>query len=260
MTQLAKAKWLGGIAAVGLIAATTSASALSVTIDIISVTAYSNPSGTPAPPFTLLPLGTSSPGNGPVSPSTLPVTVGGTTVSATFNTGSNPASGEYAGNGSGFDSPFGMNDGSTNFLVAGGLNNTTEGQVTLTWSVPQTGLDLIWGTVDNDPQNFVVSSGGTTLVTGSDILAAAAAAGDCPSFGCNSGQYDIVVELTNFPSNFTSLTFTDDSSPSFEFIPGDPINATPVPAALPLFAGGLGLIGFLGARKWRRAAEKMVAF
>ncbi len=36
--------------------------------------------------------------------------------------------------------------------------------------------------------------------------------------------------------------------------PGDPAAATPLPAALPLFAAGLGVLGLLGWRKKRKAA------
>lgn len=42
--------------------------------------------------------------------------------------------------------------------------------------------------------------------------------------------------------------------PSFTDIPGVTSVATPVPAALPLFASGLGLLGFAGWRKRRKVA------
>jgi hypothetical protein len=33
-----------------------------------------------------------------------------------------------------------------------------------------------------------------------------------------------------------------------------PVSATPIPAALPLFAGGLGMLGFLARRRKRATA------
>jgi len=41
--------------------------------------------------------------------------------------------------------------------------------------------------------------------------------------------------------------------------PNQPIASTPLPAALPLFAGGLGVMGLLGWRKKRKAAAALAA-
>jgi len=45
-------------------------------------------------------------------------------------------------------------------------------------------------------------------------------------------------------------TFTNDSGPYLMQISGDVV--TPLPAALPLFAGGLGALGLLGWRRKRK--------
>jgi hypothetical protein len=68
-----------------------------------------------------------------------------------------------------------------------------------------------------------------------------------------SGQYQYAnfadtatISFINVP---TGVTFT---SASGEFLTGA---ATPLPAALPLFASGLGVIGFLAKRRKRKNAE-----
>ena len=51
-------------------------------------------------------------------------------------------------------------------------------------------------------------------------------------------------------------TFTNDNGPYQMLLTGNPVSvsATPLPAALPLFASGLGALGLLGRRKKRKAA------
>jgi hypothetical protein len=44
-------------------------------------------------------------------------------------------------------------------------------------------------------------------------------------------------------------------TPEVSFTSLDPATATPLPAALPLFAGGLGVLGFAGSRRRKRAAK-----
>jgi hypothetical protein len=44
-------------------------------------------------------------------------------------------------------------------------------------------------------------------------------------------------------------------TPEVSFTSLDPATATPLPAALPLFAGGLGVLGFAGFRRRKRAAK-----
>jgi hypothetical protein len=69
---------------------------------------------------------------------------------------------------------------------------------------------------------------------------------------------------TEYSFSFTGsgsdvLTFGGNTSPS-EWLVDDisvtasPVSATPLPAALPLFAGGLGMVGFLARRKKRKSA------
>ena len=124
--------------------------------------------------------------------------------------------------------------------------------MTVKYSSPQTELFILWGTVDTDgsPSDRNVVTSGGTVITGADIAAAYNADG----FGTlSNGADDVFVEITGLTA-FSTATFTDDNKASFEFGLGIP-TATPLPAALPLFAGGLGVMGLLGRRRKRKALE-----
>jgi hypothetical protein len=205
--------------------------------------------------FTLMNLGTGSPSN---DIQATPTNLTGTGLSSvTYNTGSNPASGEYAGNcttscSSGVSSPFGTQGGSqSNYLAAGGINNSMAGLVTVTFSSAQTSLNLLWGTLDEtDSRNFIIVDGIT--ITGSTVGTTYAATTE-PFGTITNSSDDVGVEITNLPTSFTTVTFGDSDQSAFEFELGQPsTTATPLPAALPLFAGGLGMIGLLGRRRKRK--------
>jgi hypothetical protein len=67
----------------------------------------------------------------------------------------------------------------------------------------------------------------------------------CPFL--QNGQTETGIPLRNYTQalGFMDVTFTDQ---------GDVASATPLPAALPLFASGLGALGLLGWRRKRKAA------
>jgi hypothetical protein len=221
-----------------------SASAATITIDAASAWAGSS-STTPPAGITLLSLGTNGSSN------TLVTSTGFTAngVAIGFSGGS-PASGEYAGNSAGnYSSVFGGNNGNANYLVAGG----TTGAVTATFGSSQTSLTILWGTVDSEAgRNVVVTtSAGTDTITGAQILAACGATTCGDGFGhTSSGAYDVYVTITGLNS-FTTATFSDTGASAFEFDLAVP-TATPLPGALSLFAGGLGVLGLLARRKKRK--------
>jgi len=73
------------------------------------------------------------------------------------------------------------------------------------------------------------------------------AAGTAVSFFYQENLDSYRINLTSpFEDGLVSATFT-------------PVSSTPLPAALPLFAGGLGMVGFLSRRKKRKAASELVA-
>jgi hypothetical protein len=228
--------------------------AAATTITIEQVNTYSGSNG-PAPPSGFTPIALPGSGsNALVSDSTITTVPGISSIA--FNASSNPASGEYAGNSSGIDSPYGSGNGSNLFLAAGGVNNSIEGSVTVTFATAQTSLYILWGTVDSqtspDRNDVSINMGGTVIngaTIGTDVCSADS--GACP-YGFPSGSLDVYVLITGLPS-FTTAVFTDDTTPSFEFTLGN-VATTPLPAALPLFAGGLGVIGLLGRRRKQKAA------
>lgn len=171
------ARLIGGVA-IALLAMIGTASAY-------TITAQSAPSPYTAVtsiPFTLLPLGTSSPQSGFLN--STPITENGETI--TFQTAppANPGpttSGVYVGNPiGGAYSPFGSTDFTHNYLVAGDQGGT----VTMTFATPQTELNLLWGTVDYFNQNVLstISVGGLNI-TGLAIYDAELAAGVAPQEG-----------------------------------------------------------------------------
>jgi hypothetical protein len=216
---------LAAIAA--LCAALTFTPARAATIEILQLNNHLD-GGNPAPPvgFTLLDLGTGTPNSFQTN---LPFTVGGVTFS--FGGG---GSGEYAGN-SISSSPFGASNTTNNFV------QSVFGTVDVTWATTQNALYVLWGTVDPEPGRNVLTIG-TTEITGAAIQAAIIDQG----FTFYEHQSNTYLRITGLP-DFTSATFSDPAGGPFEFALG--VTPTPLPAALPLFATGLGAFGWLG---WRR--------
>ena len=252
MSRSSKIRALSGVSAIALFALMGSASAAPV-YTILSAGLWSSGPTTQPGGVTLLSLGTNGTSNTLVTSTGF--TVNG--ISLTFNAASNPASGEYAGTSAGnFSSVFGTNDGKTNYLAAGGINNSVPGSVTATYGSAQTSLTLLWGTVDGEagPRNAITTTSGGDVITGAEILAACGTTTCGDGFGHTlSGAYDVYVTISGL-SSFTSATFTDSAAAAFEFdlavpLGGGTAGGTPLPAALPLFAGGLGMLGLLARRR-----------
>ena len=166
---------------------------------------------------------------------------------------SGTGTGVYAGSTSGVaDSPFTLGT----FSATSCSPNCAEyfavqpgGTVTVTFSSAQTTLDMLWGTVDTAMGYNLVTGGGNTI-TGAEIDAALG--------NPASGTVNAAVEITGL-TPFTTLTFQDTTgnSPAFEFDLG--AAATPLPATLPLFAGGLGFVGYLTKRRKQSAKQTLTA-
>jgi len=141
------------------------------------------------------------------------------------------------------------------------------------------------------PDNFMVTANATTLMdttfatrpdwtqdypvagsaggTGSDSLLTGQL-GPYVFFGSeNYTDYTYHLSFTNIASNVNTLTITffgnttqsiDDEAFGIDniLVTGTATNEVPLPAALPLFATGLGLIGIIARRRRRRKAETVV--
>jgi hypothetical protein len=129
-------------------------------------------------------------------------------------------------------------------LIYGGTN-------TITFSQPVTNVYLALDSWDGNTATFsapftIVSQGCGYWGCGGFT-----AFNNNYSFAGNGNQPTGVLE---FAGTFTSLTFTDTPESWHGFTVGIDANATPLPAALPLFATGLGALGLLGWRRKRKAA------
>jgi len=233
---------LAVVAVLGLSAfASNSASAAVVTIDLIQ----NRNSPAPVSPFPLIPIGTGGPDS---FVSNAPVVRGD--ITATFSGGFLSPSGVYAGNVTNTAaSPFGNLDHTTEYFVAAGLG----GLVTLNYAHPQTRLDMLWGTVDQngaDNQNILatISVGGTTI-TGGQILAAADAFCSCT---LANGSYEIYLSITNL-NPFSTVTFRDDAANAFEFS----VAAVPEPATWAMLLMGFAGVGFMAYRRRGRGGRTL---
>ena len=158
----------------------------------------------------------------------------------TWSGGAPQLSGVFADNISGvFASPFGPGDSTSNYLVAQGSGGT----VTVSFTSPQTAIELLWGTVDAGTVMNVLMSDGQTI-TGQDILDACAAQGHT----CTAGVTNVEVEITGLDP-FRSYTASDGASPAFEFVPGTPVTTAPEPASIAILGAALAGLGIMRRRR-----------
>lgn len=95
------------------------------------------------------------------------------------------------------------------------------------------------------------SSSCTDCGNGGDFLSLSETAPSFVSIAANM----FVAEGQSFPYTFTSAgTYAYGSAP-LAIIDNISVSATPIPAAFPLFATGLGVIGLLNRRRKRKAAS-----
>ena len=221
-----------------------------------TITLYSNSGGSntlpSSIPFTILDLGTNGTGNKLVqtstvtsssSPAKLPTA--SEISSIAFGPQGGTPSGVFAGGVSGkAATPFGSTDSKRDYLVAG-----ASGSVTVSYTVTQDALQILWGSVDGAATNnnniITFKNGSTTIATvnGADIAAAVGA-------GFVSGTTNVALRISGLPG-FTSLVLSDPGSAAFEFALGLPV---PEPAAIGLFGVAVAGLGFFKLRgKARRA-------
>jgi hypothetical protein len=116
--------------------------------------------------------------------------------------------------------------------------------VTYNNNATSTTFQFLWGSPDAYNSLTFVNSDGITadnyVITGNDLNAPVV-----------TGQGHDWVTFIVTGGTFTSVQLFDNGTAAFEYADA---TFTPLPAALPLFAGGLGMIGLLGRRRKRQAA------
>jgi hypothetical protein len=162
----------------------------------------------------------------------------------------------YAANtGSGPDGSAAAANATYSVLGAGG------GPVsTATYNVNSTSLTLLWGSPD--PYNEIafftgpngtgslidVIGGNTTNYNGSNL--------SCFASTCTDTLFDLVTFAVS-SGTIGSIILTDAGAAfEFGFSAATPVDPTPLPAGLPLFATGIGALGLLG---WRRKRKSRAA-
>ncbi len=127
------------------------------------------------------------------------------------------------------------------------------------YNVGATTFQLLWGSPDsyNQVAFYTGAAGGGSQLITVTLAALPTLSGDYYtgqdlSCGCTGTFFDLVtftlVTGPGGPTDIGSVVLSDTGQAAFEF----GVSQTPLPAALPLFAGGLGLVGLLAQRRKRR--------
>jgi hypothetical protein len=122
---------------------------------------------------------------------------------------------------------------------------------TLLWGSPDPYNQIAFYTAPNGTGSLIdVSGGNTTSYNGSNLA--------CFASTCHDTLFDLVTFAVS--SGKIGSAVLTDAGAAFEFRldppAADPPSGTPLPAALPLFATGIGALGLLG---WRRKRKSRVS-
>ena len=143
------------------------------------------------------------------------------------------------------------NSGTQNMTVfgdiAGGTGNGTNG--------------LAFSFYSTDLMTMTLSGGGNFNVTSIDFDTTFLAGSANDTITINGKPLNITDDMTTYVLNLTNVSQVVISGlPNEGYWQADNIvfsaSATPLPATFPLFAGGLGLVGFFGSRGKRKAKKE----
>jgi hypothetical protein len=231
--------FVGGAAIALLTSVGIASAAVVITIDAVQ----DRTNSPPASPFSLMNI--TAPGS--------PNSFVGSGVSDSFSnwtiTGATTNSGIYAGNLSTSASVFGDGNSTGEYLTAlGGI-----GSVTLQANQQLTGLNLLWGTVDNDANRnvLITTNNGSNTITGTTIFSLMQTF--CSTHSCSptNGNFEAYVSITGL-NPFETVTFSDSASNSFEFLPGAlpaAVNGVPEPSTWAMLILGFCGVGFMAHRR-----------
>jgi hypothetical protein len=162
-------------------------------------------------------------------------------------------SGTFGGGSvSGSGTLFGIAQGGGEFLLTSGSGTSTEAG-NLTLETAGTYINNLAPTDNLISDNLLFPSSNPVLDGDGIVFMGSSLVSDSNYFniwGNGPGSYTYFNNYDATPYSSGPITFTvDDLGPA----------ATPLPATLPLLAGGLGLFGFLSRRKKRSASQALVA-
>ena len=100
-------------------------------------------------------------------------------------------------------------------------------------------IDFFFLPDGGNPSSFSATFGGTTLISLTNP----------PAGPYQEFSFDVIATLSS-----TALAFNFRDDPGFLFLDDVSVNAVPLPAALPLFATGLGALGLLSWRRKKKVA------
>lgn len=148
-------------------------------------------------------------------------------------------------------SPYANNtNGTTNtpYNVINSGGSGTQGDAF--YNVGASSYSILWGSPDSYNEiAFFAGADGTGGQIGSTLSGCALT----PS--CTGAGFDLAT-FTVSSGSIGSVELIDTGQAAFEF---GTVSATPLPATLPLFAGGLGFVGYLTGRKKRKAGQALAA-
>ena len=159
---------------------------------------------------------------------------------------------------SGSGTLFGTDLGSGTFFLTSGSGTSTEAG-NLTLMTAGTYTNLLAPTDNLTSDNLLTPGSNPTLSDFGIVFSGSSLPSNSQFFNIWGNGPNNYTYFNNYSGPFPAINLTLDSFTITNVGEGTDLVATPLPAALPLFAGGLGVIGLLARRKKRKAPAAVAA-
>jgi hypothetical protein len=159
---------------------------------------------------------------------------------------------------SGSGTLFGTDLGGGTFLLTSGHGTSTEAG-NLTLMTAGTWINNLAPSVHLISDNLLSPQNNPALNDKGIVFSGSSLPSDSQFFNIWGNGANNYTYFNNYSGPFPAINLTLDSFTITNVGEGTDLVATPLPAALPLFAGGLGMIGLLARRKKRKAAAAVTA-